>query len=102
MPSTCQIRPQIARFFRAVAMTPPPHFDDAEPGAIRADLAEKAFSLAQHFDGLPDKQVAAHARAMLRVFRFDRRTLRASAALAGCSRSSLLRAQTILERVLQR
>jgi hypothetical protein len=68
----------------------------------REDLAESVFRLAQFFDGLPEKQQAAHVRAFLRVNLFDRRTLHESAALAGCSRSTLLRAETILKRLLQR
>lgn len=99
MPRTCQICPPNACFVRAVTMTPP--HDGAESEASRADLAEMTFSLAQHFDGLRPKQVAAHVRAFLRLYRFDRRTLPKSAKAAGCSRSSLLRAETLLTRILK-
>jgi len=87
-----------------VSMPPDVFFDDApapEPPE-RGDRAEMTLRLAQHFDRLPEKQQAAHVRAFLRVNLFDRRTLRKSAALAGCSRSTLLRAETILRRLLQR
>jgi len=89
----------------AAALPPDIFFDDApahESPPERGDRAEMTLRLAQHFDGLPEKQQAAHVRAFLRVNLFDRRTLRKSAALAGCSRSTLLRAETILKRILQR